>query len=99
MAGVGTVVAVALSRDDDVQRSAVFFHGADLHGRGVRAQYGSRVDVERVPIVAGRVALRNVERVEIVIGGFNFRPTLNAESEIESGPEIESTYYNFDALN
>ena len=47
------------------------------------------VDVERIPIVARRMALRNVERIEVVIDGFNLRPALDSE------PEIEEDFFNF----
>src|SRR5208283_1163006 len=40
-------------------------------------------DVESIPIVSRRMALRNVEGIKVVINGFDLRPALDPEAEIE----------------
>ena len=36
--GIRVIAPVNLAGNDDVKRSAVLFHGPDLHGRGMRAE-------------------------------------------------------------
>src|SRR5580704_6392599 len=71
MRGVGIVAAVDLAGDNDAHRRLALFHGADLHGRGVRAEKQRRrstfgqIEIESVHVVADRMKFGNVERFEI----------------------------------
>src|SRR5205823_3589057 len=68
--------------------------GTNLHGGSVRAQKkrrarglfvrrGGQVDVERVHVVADRMKLRDIQRLEIVVRRFNFRPLHNGKTNGE----------------
>src|SRR5580692_4638849 len=76
--GVGIVAAIDLAGDDDPHGRLALFHGADLHGRCVRAEKQRRrgafreIEVEGVHVVADRMEFGNVKRLEIVIGRFDF---------------------------
>ena len=58
-------------------------HGADLHGRGVRAQDAPALDEEGVLHVARGVVGRRVERVEVVPLGLDPRARAHLEAEAE----------------
>src|SRR4029077_12020398 len=87
MRGVGIVAAVDLAGDDDAYGRLLFFHGANLHRRRVRAKEKRRlralrqIDVERVHVVADRVEFGNVEGFEIVIRRFDFRAFDDGEAD------------------
>ena len=83
VAGVGVVAAIDPARGQDVEWRAVFSQGADLHRRGVRAQDGLRIHVKRVHVVARGVRRRDVQRVEVVVGGLDFRAGLNRVAQAE----------------
>src|SRR5271168_573009 len=76
--GIGIVAAIDLARHDDAHRRLLFFHGADLHRRGVGAKEKrsgrtlGQIDVEGVHVVADGMKFRNVEGFEIVVGRFDF---------------------------
>ena len=62
-------------------------HGADLHRRGVRAQQHARAvrlrrEVERVVHLAGRMALGEVQRGEVVVVGLDVRPFGDREAHV-----------------
>ena len=81
------VLAVGLAGNDDADRRLLGFHGADLHRRGVRAQYLAlailiRLQEERVVHLAGRMALGEVQRREIVIVGLDIRTFGDREAHV-----------------
>ena len=67
------VATIDAAGHDDANRRLLVFHHADLHGRCVRAQHQSVVQVERVVHRARRMVRRNVERFEVVIVVFDLR--------------------------
>ena len=73
--GVGRVAPERPPGHDDVDRRRLRLHHPDLHRRRVRAQHHAaglaEVDVERVLHRAGRVAGREVERLEVVPVGLD----------------------------
>jgi hypothetical protein len=60
------VAAIDAARRNHAQRRLVAHHGADLHGRRVRAQQPPAREVERVVHRARRVIRRDIERLEVV---------------------------------
>src|SRR5689334_4670882 len=74
MCGVRIVTTVDAARNNDPYRWRLFFHDADLNGRGMRAEQKSpcpvalaRLDVKSVLGIASRVIGWGVKRVEAVI--------------------------------
>ena len=60
------VAAIDAARRNHAQRRLVAHHGADLHGRRVRAQQPPVREVERVVHRARRMIRRDIERLEVV---------------------------------
>ena len=79
---VGRLPAEDLARDDDPDGRLALLHDPDLDGRGVGPEQQVVVDVERVPVVAGRVVGREVEGLEIVVIGLDLRPVLDGEAHV-----------------
>src|SRR6266849_865740 len=76
--GFGRVAAVAAAGVDDVDRR--FFdalHGSYLHWRCMRPEQKVRREVERIPVLARRMAGRDVERLEVVPLGLDLRAELD----------------------
>ena len=74
MGGVGRLVAVDLAAHHDLEGRLVVHHVANLHGRGVGPQQASVFQPEGVLQVARGVIPRHVERLEVVVLLFHFRP-------------------------
>src|SRR6266850_1943055 len=78
MRGVRIIAAIDLSGNDDAHGRFLLLHGANLHGRSVRAEKERRrstfrqFQIERVHVVADGMEFRNVERFKIVVGRFDF---------------------------
>ena len=92
--GVGIVATIDLAGNDDAHGRLLLFHGTNLHGRSVRPQKERRrrglfvrrvgqVDVERVHVVPDRMKLRDIQRLEVVVRRFNFRPLHNGKTNGE----------------
>ena len=69
------------ARRDHAQRRPEFPHAAHLHRRSVGAQQQAVREPERVLHVARRMLRRNIQRVEVVIFGFDFRSVEHGEAE------------------
>ncbi|CDN46047.1 hypothetical protein BN871_KF_00060 [Paenibacillus sp. P22] len=69
------VAAVYFAGADDLERSfaAAGLHRADLHRGCLRAHQDVLGHVERVLHIARRMVFRQVERLEVVVVGFDFR--------------------------
>src|SRR5438552_425890 len=73
MGGVGIVAAIDLAGYDDAHGRLLLLHGANLHGRSVGAKKERRrrafrqVQIEGVHVVADRMKLRDIKRLEIVV--------------------------------
>src|SRR5437016_12497708 len=78
MRGVGIVAAIDLAGNDDANGRLLLFHGANLHGRSVGAKKERRrrafwqFQIEGVHVVADRMKLRDIQRLEIVVRRFDF---------------------------
>ncbi len=78
MGGVGIVAAIDLAGNDDAHGRLLLFHGANLHGRGVRAEKKRRlrafrqIQIKGIHIVAHGMEFGNVQRFEIVVRRFDF---------------------------
>src|SRR5712664_562935 len=89
MRGVRIVAAIDLAGNDDAHGRLLFFHGANLHGRSVRAQKKRRrgtfrqFQIEGVHVVANRMELRNVQRLEVVVRRFDFGAFDDGEADGE----------------
>ena len=86
---VGIVAAIDFARHDDAHRRRLLLHGANLHGRSVRAQQvaaASAFDVESVHVVARGMMLGNVERLEIVVRRLDLGPFDHAEADGKKNP-------------
>src|SRR5437667_4806496 len=76
--GVGIVAAIDLAGYDDAHGRLLLLHGANLHGRSVGAKKERRrrafrqVQIEGVHVVADRMKLRDIQRLEIVVRRFDF---------------------------
>src|SRR5579864_208755 len=80
--GLGCVAAVAPAWRDDVDRRLLDpLHGADLHGRRVRAQQELGAEVEGVPVLARGMPGGDVEGLEVVPLGLDLRPELDLVAE------------------
>ena len=82
--GVHALIAEDAARRDHAQRRPQLLHAAHLHRRSVGAQQMAAVQPERVLHVARGMVRRNVQRVEIVIFGFDLGAVEHGEAE---GPE------------
>ncbi len=65
------IAAIDLAGRDQADRRRLALHGADLHGRGMRAQQAAVAEVERVVHRARRMVRREIQRFEIVIVVFD----------------------------
>src|ERR1700731_473884 len=89
MGGVGIVAAIDLAGNDDANGRLLLFHGANLHGRSVRAEKKGRLrafrqfQVEGVHVVAHGMEFGNVQGFEIVIRRFNFGAFDDGEADGE----------------
>src|SRR5439155_9854710 len=78
MGGVGIVAAIDLAGYDDAHGRLLLLHGANLHGRSVGAKKERRrrafwqFQIEGVHVVADRMKLRDIQRLEIVVRRFDF---------------------------
>ena len=79
--GVHFFVAKNAAGRDHPQRRPQLLHAAHLHRRGVRAQQMAVGEPKGVLHVARRMFRRNVERVEIVIFGFDLGTVQHRESQ------------------
>src|SRR5207302_10756131 len=81
--GVYRLMAIDFTRDDDTHRWPHLLHGANLHGRSLRAQQNlARYDPEGVLHIAGGVVRRYIEGLEVVVIGFYFRPLYDMEAHL-----------------
>ena len=91
MGGVGRVAPEHPAGSDDVDRRLGFEHRADLHRRGVGAQHRGAgftagrdvVDEQRVPLAAGGMPDRHVERFEVVPVGLDLGAFGDLEAETD----------------
>ena len=89
MGGVGIVAAIDLAGNDDAHGRLLLFHGANLHGRGVRAEKKRRlrafrqVQIKGIHIVAHGMEFWNVQGFEIVVGRFDFGAFDDGEADGE----------------
>src|SRR6266478_5631460 len=89
MGGVGIVAAIDLAGNDDAHGRLLLFHGANLHGRGVRAEKKRRLSIFRqiqiksIHIVAHGMEFGNVEGFEIVVRRFDFGTFDDGEADRE----------------
>ena len=90
--GVGGLVTVALAGHDDAHRRLLIFHHPGLHGRGVGAEQhillpgvAGVVHPEGVPHIAGRVALGDVEHLEVVVVPLDLWAFDHAEAHASEG--------------
>ena len=85
--GIGGVLAERAAGHDRVDGRRLGLHDPDLDRRGVGAQQGAsglaEVDVERVVHVACRVALGEVEGLEVVEVGLDLGPLGHGEAEAD----------------
>ena len=79
---VDCVAPVGLARHDDRDRRRYRLHRPDLHRRRVRAQQDAGPQIERIEALARRMIGRDVERVEVIVFGFDLR----AEHDGEAAP-------------
>ena len=79
---VERISAVAASRDDDANRRRVALEGADLHGRGVRAQQDVAAQVKAVLRVERRMVFGKVQCVEVVALRLGFRSDYAREAQL-----------------
>src|SRR6266851_4222023 len=76
--GFGRVAAVAAAGVDDVDRRLFdALHGSYLHWRCMRPEQKVRREVERIPVLARRMAGRDVERLDVVPLGLDLRAELD----------------------
>ena len=82
---VGRVVVAAIhtARCDDLDRQLTvhFFHRMHLHARSLGAQHHLVVDVEGVLHIARRMIRWQIQRLEVVVIAFDFRPFRNLKTE------------------
>src|SRR5690606_3606440 len=71
------VAAKDLSRGDDAYGHTATFHRTDLDSRGLRPKGKPVCRIERVLRLAGRVALGDIQRVEIVMVRLDLAVVLN----------------------
>src|SRR5882672_7840655 len=89
MRGVRIVAAIDLAGNDDAHGRLLLFHGANLHGRGVRAEKKRRlrafrqVQIKGIHIVAHGMEFWNVQGFEIVVGCFDFGAFDDGEADGE----------------
>src|SRR5437667_6727546 len=89
MGGVGIVASIDLAGNDDANGRLLLFHGANLHGRSVGAKKERRLrafwqfQIEGVHVVADRMELGNIQRLEIVVRRFDFRAFDDREADGE----------------
>ena len=83
--GVHLVFAVNAAGGNDADGQLHGFHGAHLHGAGLRAQHHPAVlvEIKGVGPVAGGVAFLGVELVKIIGGQLYFRPIQNGEAHAD----------------
>src|SRR5580692_1310045 len=85
--GVGIVAAIDFAGNDDADGRLLLFHGADLHGRGVRAEKQRtgralrEIEIEGVHVVADGMEFGDVEGFEIVVGRFDFGAFHDGETD------------------
>ena len=87
MRGVRIIAAIDLSGNDDAHRRFLLLHGANLHGRSVRAEKERRrstfrqFQIKRVHVVTHGMEFGDVQRFEIVIGRFDFGAFNDGETD------------------
>ena len=74
---VRRVAAKNLTRCENAERHAAAFHRADLYGRCLRSKSKPVGRIKRVLRFAGRMSLRNIQSVEIVIIGLDLAVILD----------------------
>ena len=83
------VAAIDTAGADDADRRLLRFHGAYLNRRGVGTQQHVRVEIEGVVHRPRRVVARDIERLEVVVVVFDFRPLGHAVADM--GEELLDT--------
>src|SRR5882724_11468782 len=87
MRGVRIIAAIDLSGNDDAHRRFLLLHGANLHGRSVRAEKERRrstfrqFQIKRVHVVTHGMEFGDVQRFGIVIGRFDFGAFNDGETD------------------
>ena len=81
--GVHRVGAVNAARRDDADRWFFLLHGADLHRGGLGSEQNIVADVEGVLGISGRVVLRDVERLKVVVVQLDLRAGRNLKSHAD----------------
>ncbi|MNV03692.1 hypothetical protein D3C71_939720 [compost metagenome] len=76
------VVTIHTARRDNADRRLLFFHGADLHARGLGTQQARRVKPESVVVSACRMMARNVQGIEVMVVIFDFRASRHGKAEL-----------------
>ena len=91
MRGIDFLIPEDSAGGDHLERRAELFKPAHLDGRRMGPQQATVVEPERILHVACGVVGRNVESVEVVVFGLDFRPVEDGEAQAtETGLQVPS---------